>query len=139
MGGPRWPHAGDFVGGIVAVGAEGEEASLATGDTAVFLVFSPDCAHCRKVAPAWREWTEDSSGERRVVALSTAPRRAAQAYASQQGWQAEVWSVAVESQSGQEHALTARTPWVFVVDPHGVILAEGHGAHLAELAGGVGA
>ena len=37
---------------------------------------------------------------------------------------------------GPAHALTARTPWVFVVDRDGVILSEGHGGRIAELTAG---
>ncbi len=34
---------------------------------------------------------------------------------------------------GREHRLTSRTPWVFVLDPGNVILAEGHGSRIKEL------
>ncbi len=48
-------------------------------------------------------------------------------------WDAEIRTVEAGRLGGWEHALTSRTPWVFVIDEAGVILAEGHGSRIAEL------
>ena len=131
--GTPWFTVGDTLADLRPLDSEGRPASLAGGTHTLLLVFHSECGHCREVAPLWRAWTGTSWGDVRVVAVSSEEPAAAQAYAADQDWNAEVWTVAASRLGGPGHTLTSRTPWVFVLDPAGVILAEGQGARIAEL------
>jgi hypothetical protein len=69
-----------------------------------------------------------------VVALAAEPWESAVAYAEGHGWEAEVWVVESGGLNGAEAALMGRTPWLFLLSPEGVILAEGHGEELPRIA-----
>jgi thiol-disulfide isomerase/thioredoxin len=131
-----WLHAGDDVSTLQFRTPSGRSVSTAGGGTMVLLIFDSQCPHCRAVAPAWQAWIEEVPPGLRVVGVSTEPPETAQAFAQEQGWGVEVWQV--EARTGSpEHALTSRTPWVFLLDGQGRILKEGHGSRLAELTSGV--
>ena len=102
----------------------------------VLLVFNSRCGHCAEVAPLWADWIRNAGSDWDVLAVSTEPVDSAEAYARQQGWPVEVAVVDASAARGPAHALTARTPWVIVVDRDGVILSEGHGRRIAELTAG---
>jgi hypothetical protein len=135
--GGAWLQAGDDVSGLHLRDAAGGPAPVASGERTVLLVFDSQCAHCLTVAPAWRAWIGAAPPGLRVIAVSTEPTEAAEAFVEKQAWGVEdVWRV--EGRNGSpEHALTSRTPWVFVLDGEGRILGEGHGSRLAELTEGL--
>ena len=131
-----WLHAGDDVSALRFRTPSGRSGSLAAGEPTVLLVFDSQCPHCRAVAPAWKAWIGAAPPGLRVVGVSTEAPETAAAFARDQGWGVEVWRV--EARTGSpEHALTSRTPWVFVLDGEGRILKEGNGSRLAELTSGV--
>ncbi len=57
----------------------------------------------------------------------------AEAYVTRHGWEVDLWTVDSKRRGGAAHALTGRTPWLFLIDGDGVILAEGHGERIDEL------
>jgi hypothetical protein len=131
-----WLHVGDDVSALRFRTPSGRPGSLAGGEPTVLLIFDSQCPHCREVAPAWKDWIGEAPRGLRVVGVSTEPPETAEAFTREQGWGVEVWRV--EARTGSpEHALTSRTPWVFVLDGEGRILKEGHGSRLAELTSGV--
>ena len=137
-----WFQVGDTLSGIRAFDSSGQEASLVGGDPTVVLVFHSECGHCEDVAPLWRDWrdwTTASGSDFRTVAISSEPLKSAKAYAAQHEWDAEVWTVEAGGLGGLGHGLTGRTPWIFVLDEMGVILAEGHGRRIVELVAVLGA
>ena len=69
-----------------------------------------------------------------MLAVSKEPIAAAAAYVGEHGWNVDVASLEVGILGGQAHSLISRTPWIFIVDAAGVVLAESHGNQLAELA-----
>ena len=68
-----------------------------------------------------------------MLAVSPETLGPAQAYVERQGWEVEVGVVEPTSSGSLAKALTGRTPWVFITDGNGVIIAEGHGERLEEL------
>ena len=134
-----WFQVGDTLSGIRAFDSSGQEASLVGGDPTVVLVFHSECGHCEDVAPLWRAWKTASGPDFRTVAISSEPLKSAKAYAAQHEWDAGVWTVEAGRLGGLEHGLTSRTPWIFVLDETGVILAEGHGRRIVELVAVLGA
>ena len=128
-----WLRLGDNVAAVRASDSLGRESPLVTGEPTLLLVFHSECGHCRNVAPIWRDWIEASGPAFRTVAVSSEPLEPAQAFVTEHKWDAEIRTVAAGRLGGWEHALTSRTPWVFVIDEAGVILAEGHGSRIAEL------
>lgn len=99
----------------------------------ILLVFNSGCGHCLEVAPLWRAWTRTSTAGARMVALSSESQGVAEAFVSEHGWNAVVWTVDASQSGSPNHMLTSRAPWVFVLDHEGVILAEGHGKDIAEI------
>ena len=130
-----WLQAGDSLSKVHALGPEGQKVSLATGEPTLLLVFNSDCGYCEAVAPLWKAWTPAPRQGSRAIAISSEPIPSANQYALDHGWDAEVWTVAADLLDGIGYALTRRTPWVFLLDGEGVILAEGHGSRIAEIAG----
>lgn len=99
-----------------------------TGQPALLLVFDPDCAHSRRVAPLWTDWLEGRVHKGyQVIAISTGP--AATDYVRERQW-----PVIVTSTEPVGHAITKRSPWVFAVDGEGRVVADGHGQNLPEVA-----
>ena len=108
--------------------------TLGTGKHSLLLVFDVDCAHSRRIAPEWSAWLAAAKLEDlAVVAVSRGPLSAAVSYARQVGWSVQVGSVD-PADSALAGAVTTRTPWVFAVDEHGRVVAEGHGARIDEVA-----
>jgi hypothetical protein len=99
----------------------------------VLLVFDPGCGPCATVAPVWAQWIRDWGDRSQVLALSASLPESAEAFARLHGWEAEVVALPPETLRPQIRALTRRTPWVFVLDEGGRVVAEGHGALIAEL------
>ena len=123
--------------------ADGTLAELGAGQPTLFLVLDPDCAHTRRVAPAWSSWLAGREARRlRVLAISLGPVAEAIGFANEHQWPVEVLSL--EHPAGEPEAaiLTRRTPWVVALDQAGRVVTDGHGADLAEVAralGGAGA
>lgn len=130
-----WLQAGGSLSKAHAVGPEGQKVSLATGEPTLLLVFNSDCEYCEAVAPLWKAWTTAPRQGLRAIAISSEPIPSANQYALDHEWNAEVWTVAADLPDGIEFALTRRAPWVFLLDGEGVILAEGNGSRIAEIAG----
>jgi len=99
----------------------------------VLLVFDPGCGPCAAVAPVWAQWIRDWGDRSHVVAMSASLPESAEAFARLHGWEAEVVMLPPGNLVPQVRALTRRTPWVFVLDEGGRVVAEGHGARIAEL------
>ncbi len=133
-----WLHAGDDLSALQFRTPSGRAVSTARGEPTVLLVFDSQCAHCLAVAPAWKAWIETAPPGLWVVGVSTEPPEAAGAFAQEQGWGVEVWQVEAPT-GGPGHALTSRTPWVFLLDGEGRIQEEGHGSRLEEITSGVSA
>jgi thiol-disulfide isomerase/thioredoxin len=125
---------GDSVAGIQTLAADGGTASLATGRATLLMVFHSECVHCERVAPAWAQWLSDEDVGVDIVAVSNEPFDVAAGYAAEKGWDVAVKTVSVDRLGDDAHALTSRTPWLFLIGPGGTIEAEGHGEGLAEMA-----
>lgn len=109
----------DYRGALQALGA---------GQPALLLVFDPNCAHSRRVAPLWSDWLEGNVHKGyRIIAVSADP--AATDYVRELQW-----PVFVTSTEPVGHVITKRTPWVFAVDGRGRVVADRHGQHLPEVA-----
>ena len=130
-----WLQAGDSLSKVRALGSAGQKVSMATGEPTLLLVFNSDCGYCEDVAPLWKAWTTVPRQGLRAIAISSEPIPSAYQYALGHGWNAEVWTVVADILDVFGYALTRRTPWVFLLDGEGMILAEGHGSRIAEIAG----
>jgi len=120
--------------------ADGTLAELGAGQEAtLLLVFDPDCAHSRRVAPAWSSWLAGKESEgHRVLAISLGPLAEAIDFANEHHWAAEVLSL--ERPAGEPEAaiLTRRTPWLVALDQAGRVVTDGHDAGLAKMARALG-
>jgi thiol-disulfide isomerase/thioredoxin len=128
-----WFQVGDTLSGIRVLDSAGNAALLSGGEPTVVLVFNSSCGHCEAVAPLWRAWTTAFGDDFRTVAISSEPLESARAYVNLHGWTADVWTVEAGTLGSPEHGLTARTPWIFILDKNGVVLAERHGQEIAEV------
>lgn len=129
----RWLEVGADVSGIRVRGTGGEPVPLSMGGPRVVLVFHPECGHCAAVAPEWKSWLEEEGKGWDVLAVTSEPVETGRALAARNGWAVDVATVEADSRSDVGRSLTRRTPWVFVVDPGGVLVAEGHGSRLREV------
>lgn len=126
---------GHNVSGLAVRYSGGETIELGAGDEILLLVFDPDCAHTARVAEAWASWLADEdSGHHRTIAVSPGPLSAAVRYARDRHWRVRVGTVESPEDGPGAHPMTSRTPWVFAIDAHGKVVAEGHGLRLAEVA-----
>jgi thiol-disulfide isomerase/thioredoxin len=131
--GGQWLVAGDDVGGVSGLDSLGIDRPLAPGQPTLLLVFHSECGHCRRVAPAWTEWLRTHTESTRVVAVSREATAPAMEFVRTHSWGVDIRTVDASELGGAAHALTARTPWVFVIDADGRVIAEGHGDRLVEL------
>ncbi|MCY3548534.1 MAG: hypothetical protein OXH49_16795 [Gemmatimonadetes bacterium] len=119
---------GDDISDLSLRDSQGALQELGAGQPTLLLVFDPDCAHSRRVAPFWTSWLESNVHKgHRIIAISTGP--AATDYVDKQQW-----PVIVTSTEPVGHEITKRSPWVFAVDGQGRVVADGHGRHLGEVA-----
>lgn len=128
------PTTGSDLSAALAMDADSEERSLIADGPVLILVFDPGCIHTHGVATLWRDWLRNAVVNYRVVALSAAPRSAATAYASNEGWPVSVLTVRADDPGNPSRALVSRTPWVVALDVHGRVVAEGHGSRVSEVA-----
>lgn len=98
----------------------------------VLFAFSADCVHCDTVAPAWRDWLLNASGVR-AVGISDNDRLVAEAYAHDKGCNLPIHILPTAAKTNIERFLLSRTPWLFVISSHGLLVYEGHGADLEGL------
>ncbi len=124
---------GDDVSEVLSRDESDRPVPLATGRPTLLLVFHSECGHCARVAPVWQDWLEDHRRDVRALAVSSESLESARAYVAEHHWGTEIRTVSAAQLGGAGHALTSRTPWLFVIDTAGVILAEGHGSRIVEL------
>lgn len=115
--------------------ADGTPAELGAGQPTLLLVFDPDCAHTRRVAPAWSSWLAGKESEEyRVLAISLGPLAEAVDFANEHSWPVEVLSLEHPAAEPEAAILTRRTPWIVALDQAGRVVTDGHGAGLGEVA-----
>lgn len=132
---PPFLAVGDSPGEASVTDALDEVKALVDGAESMHtlvLAFHSECAHCATVAPAWAEWLRDREVGVRVVGVSREPVETSAAYAAENGWDLDVVRVSEDFQT-LGGRLVMRTPWLFVLDPDGTIVYEGHGSRLDEL------
>lgn len=115
----------------VRLGNDDGRGSL-LGEFQLVLVFDPECAHSREVAPKWRGLLQDPDRPGGIVAVAPGSLEAAARHAEAHGWQVTVATVDRFRPGSREHALVSRTPWVFALR-NGRVVAQGHGDELAEV------
>jgi thiol-disulfide isomerase/thioredoxin len=130
---PAWPKNGDALGSVQFVGVGSEPAPLATGSPLLLMVFHSGCGHCRDVVPIWRDWIRELKPGVRIAAVTTETREAGALFLASFDWQPEVWTAEPGARSNIQRSLTTRTPWVYLLDGNGVVLAEGHGRLIEDL------
>ncbi|MDE2806657.1 MAG: hypothetical protein OXN18_16060 [Gemmatimonadota bacterium] len=126
--------------GFVAIGddlsgvrvGDGGEASSPLIDFQLVLVFDPECAHSRRVAPKWAGFLKDADRPGSVVAVAPGSLAAAARHAEAYGWQVPVATPDRFRPGSRDHALVSRTPWVFALQD-GRVVAQGHGDELTEV------
>ena len=128
-----WISVGDDVSGVLVGDSGGELGSLLGPGPTLLLAFGANCSHCATVAPRWKSWFDGGQRRLRVLAVSSDSAEVAEGFATQHGWDVEVLTVAPDRRLYPRPSLTTRTPWAFVVDETGVVLAEGHGKRLQEI------
>jgi hypothetical protein len=69
--------------------------------------------------------------------VSQAPGEAARSFLRARGWDLELVVTEPSPRRSSAKGLTGRTPWVFVVDEAGLIMAQGPGRRIAEITGEV--
>lgn len=121
---------GDDLAGVRVGGDDGRDSLL--GKFQLVLVFDPECAHSREVAPQWGELLRDPDRPGGIVAVAPGSLAAAARHAEAHGWQVTVATVDRYRPGSREHALVSRTPWVFAL-LDGRVVAQGHGDELAEV------
>lgn len=131
--GDAWLRDGDDLSHVQATAANGAPAALASGEPLLLLVFDPECGHCRDVVPEWSDWVQSAEPGIRVVAVALARQDAASAFLSTYLWEPELWILGPEDGTPGRRPITTRTPWMFLLDGHGVILYEGHGQRIRDL------
>ena len=134
----EWLQTGSDVSGIRVEGMDGQPMPLSGEGLRVVLVFHPECGHCAAVAPEWRSWLEEDGRAWDILAVTSEPVESGRAFASRNGWMVEIATVETDSKGATRGRLTGRTPWVFVVDQDGILIAEGHGRRLGEIVAAVG-
>jgi len=132
--GTPWLQSGDALGDVRATTAIGAPTQLATGEPLLLLVFHPECGHCQDVVPLWRDWIQGSEPGVRIATVTLASPEEGAAFLASFDWQPEVWTVEPEAGAAGRRPLSTRTPWLFLLDGNGVVLAEVHGRLIAELA-----
>ena len=121
---------GDDLAGVRVGGDDGPGSLL--GEFQLVLVFDPECAHSRQVAPKWGEFLQDRDRPGGIVAVAPGSFESAARHAAAHGWQVTVATVDGYRPGSREHALVSRTPWVFALRD-GRVVAQGHGDELAEV------
>ena len=104
----------------------------ADGRWTVVLSFRSDCKPSQAVVPAWSEWLGRTHPVN-VLAVTRDSLPVAVSYRDAKGWPVRVLSLERPKRGTPEHSLVTRTPWLFLVDPAGVVRYQGHGGTLSTL------
>lgn len=128
----RWLVVGDTLEGLTA------RAGLfpAPDRKTVILAFNSGCGPCQRVAPVWATWAEGELEGIDLLGVSDEPIESARAFAERHGWPAKLQVMAANDRKELPERLVKRTPWVFVLDGSGRVVAEGHGTQVADLVAG---
>lgn len=143
--GSAWPQAGampifmahgDTVNSLQVRFDDGRSGQYRPGGGGrrwtVLLAFRSDCAPSHVVAPEWSRWLS-AARPVDVLAVTRDSLAAALAYRERQRWPVRLVSVQGARRGSAEHSLITRTPWIFLLDPAGVVRYQGHGSTLALL------
>jgi hypothetical protein len=106
--------------------------SLGDGVRTVVYVFHTQCGHCERQAPKWTTWLQ-AHPDVRTISVSRESLETGEAFAKRHGWATEVAHVDMGWPDFRTRSFMARTPWVYVVDPHGRIEAAAYAGALDEL------
>lgn len=129
---PLGGTVGADASGISLVDADGEAHRLGEGRRTVVLVFNSRCGHCAREAPAWRAWLAEHR-DLRTVAVSTDTHPDAVEFSTRHEWSTDVFTVAAPWFDTETKGFMARTPWIHVVSPTGIIEASMYGGELDTL------
>lgn len=135
LGPPDFLTIGDDISTLSLDLVDGTVVQLGAERPTLLLVFDPECPHTERVAPAWAAWLSGVDTEHlQVLVIASGPPGPAEAYAREMGWHV---SVATPEGLDDDTAqmITGRVPWVIAIDEEGVIVSEGHGSKLKEVAG----
>jgi hypothetical protein len=88
------------------------------------------CAWCTEAMPLIREQLPRLRSKMQVTLVTAEADTAASRYLRQHGVFAEVLSMAEETSGALGRALTARTPWFFLIDHQGIVQRSSHTADL---------
>jgi hypothetical protein len=127
---------GDTLGSLQVLAEGGSRKAWRAGSAeaawTVVMAFRSDCVPSRNAAPAWREWLGRPHPVK-AVAVTRDSLSVARRYRDSEGWAVPVLSVNGARRGTPEHLLVARTPWLFLVDPQGIVRYQGDGTSLAAL------
>lgn len=125
---------GETLNQLSGLNADGAAVSVAWSSPreqwTALLAFHSERGFCDLLAEEWREWLETPRPVH-VIAISGESIIAAGAYAEKHGWNVNVLALDNSPSSNPHLALIHRTPWLFLVDPQGVLRYEGHGSNLS--------
>lgn len=117
---------------ITGLRPDGELDTVRIGETALpgmmLLAFSVTCVYCRELAPYWKQWLAEHPTTA-VVALTLDPPRRASEWLLEQQLAVAFLSVSPTPVTDLSQVI-ARTPWYFVLDRNGILVAQGHGSQL---------
>ena len=131
---PDFLTGGDDVSMLSLRLVDGTVVRLGDGRRTLLLAFDPECPHTRRVAPAWAEWLSAvDTGDLRILSIAPGSPGAAAAYAREMGWRVPVATLdGLDDDTVQ--MIAGRVPWVIATDGEGVVISEGHGSKLGEVA-----
>jgi hypothetical protein len=130
----NWVTAGESLRGLTGWDEEGHAVALGSGHSKVLLVTSTECPHTAAVEGAWTRWIQKSLGEQEAVFLSMEGKEIPAPFLELASDRRGVSTLTLNASSTLARRVSRRTPWVFFLDAEGVVLAEGHGAQIQELA-----
>lgn len=132
---PDFLTDGDDVSMLSLRRVDGTVVRLGDGRRTLLLVFDPECPHTRLIAPAWAVWLSAvDTDDLRILAVAPGSPGPAAAYGREMGWRAPVATLEGLDEDSAE-MVAGRVPWVIAVDEEGVVVSEGHGSTVSEVAG----
>lgn len=115
-------------------GAPTTPLALTSGSSSVaLLAFNDQCAWCDSIAEIWTKELARLPRGLNVVLISAGDPGAAVDYSVRHRWNARLVHVDTSGGGAVERYVTARTPWIYVVDPSGRLVKSQHGALLGEV------
>ncbi|MYG82153.1 MAG: hypothetical protein F4187_10540 [Gemmatimonadetes bacterium] len=132
---PDFLTDGDDISTLSLRRVDGTVVRLGDGRRTLLLVFDPECPHTRLVAPAWAVWLSAvDTDDLRILAAAPGSPGPAEAYGREMGWRVPVATLEGLDEDTAE-LVAGRVPWVIAVDEEGVVVSEGHGSKVSEVAG----